>query len=123
MGTSELGEVRTSAGVGWMWTATPKSVVKSRGGRVTATTALESVTRTTRQDWPANRMRSPARRRNRVSVMGTLRRGEQWRLRGRGDALGFVSLGALAGDALTVRRGVLNQIERVGCKAEFVLRN
>src|SRR5438552_18976644 len=99
MGTSEFGEMRTSAGLGWMWTRTPKSVVKSRGGRVTATTALESVTRITRHDWPANWITSPARSRKGLSFMGRLLRREQPGLCAIGEAPGPVGLGALGGGA------------------------
>ena len=37
MGISELGEMRASAGLGWMVTVLPKSVVKVRAGRVSPT--------------------------------------------------------------------------------------
>jgi len=39
------------------------------------------------------------------------------------EAPGLLKLGTLAGHALTVRRAVLNQDERVGRKTKLVLRN
>ena len=39
------------------------------------------------------------------------------------EAPGFLKLGTLAGDALTVRRCVLHQAERVRCETKLVLRN
>ena len=59
MGISALGEMRTNAGLGWKLTRLPNQVVNSRAGRVTATTAAQSLTRTTGQGWPLNSTVSP----------------------------------------------------------------
>jgi len=105
-----LGSMRTSA----VWAAgdgDAKAVLKSRAGRLTSTTALQSVTRTTRQGWPFCLMMSPGRRTEAgaihgrvvvlvvVLVVGAKRDG--WAASA--VAPGLVKLGAFAGDALTVR--------------------
>src|ERR1035441_6795055 len=55
-----------------MRTPTPNSVVNSRGCLATATTAAQSLTRTTRHGWPSNRMTSPARRREELFMANFL---------------------------------------------------
>src|ERR1043166_600711 len=55
--------------------------------------------------------------------MGCLLVGDEKLLRCLREAPGLFSLGTLAGDALTVRRCVLNQAERVRRETKLVLRN
>src|ERR1017187_4072697 len=104
-----------------MRTRTPKSVVNSRGCLVTATTAAQSLTRTTRHGLPSNRMTSPARRRKELFMANFLWI-EKRRLRCVGSKAQLIGLGALAGDALAIQRNRGKQIERVRRKTELMLR-
>src|ERR1017187_4449213 len=104
-----------------MRTRTPKSVVNSRGCLVTATTAAQSLTRTTRHGLPSNRMTSPARRRKELFMANCLwieKRG----LRCIGGKAQLFCLGSLAADALAIKRGFGKEIERVRRIAELMLR-
>src|ERR1019366_9069571 len=84
-------------------------------------TAAQSLTRRTRQCWPAYSTRSPARR-VKVLFMAIFPGGEKRGLRGGGGAALLCRLGLLAGDAVAIERNLGKQIEHVRRKAELVLR-